>query len=411
MRQSATIVSGNFAGRARRMLRAAALVAGVAALSACASAPKPGGGGQGGAQPKSGGGAVAARSVDPRGPVTVALLAPTNSSSEAARRAAQDLTAAAQIAFSERAPSNLTMKIYDTKGTGPGAAEAAAHAIREGAALIIGPLLGESTVAVAPIAAQAGLNVLSFSNDASVAGGNVWVVGRLPEDELRRLFGYASSQGVASIALAYPRDRYGDAVAAAAQSAAREAGAHVGPVVSYERSFQGIESASKSNADAIAGSDGVLIADAGDALRSMAAFLSYYNVSPRNHRYLGLSRWEDPRNASEASLQGGWFVAPDPSLSAAFAQRFAARMNRQPSPLAAIGYDAAAAAVDMLRDAASGGPAAFSADSITATPHDGATGSFRLTPDGHNRRSLAVMEMTGQGPALLDPAPGAAPGA
>ncbi|MFN3259648.1 MAG: penicillin-binding protein activator [Pikeienuella sp.] len=388
------------------------LVAGAALLSACASAPQPG---PSAAAPSGGGSAQpapVAAPVNPNAPVTLALIAPTTSSSQAAARAAQDLVAAAQIAMAERAPANLVMKIYDSKGTAAGAAEAASHAVRDGAALILGPLLGDGTAAAAPVAAQGGLSILSFSNDASVAGGNVWLLGWLPGDEMRRVLGYAGSQGIGRVALVRPADRYGDAVSAEAPRAARDAGVSLSPELTYERSFQGIESASQSGAGAIlaSGAGGVLIADAGDALRAMSSFLAYYDVSPRTVRYLGLSRWDDARNAAESTLQGGWFAAPDPSSRAAFAAAFESRMARPPSPLASLGYDGVAAAADMLRAAQAGGPVAFSPASIVAAPHEGATGAFRLTPDGLNRRALAVMEMTPNGPALLDPAPSAAPG-
>lgn len=305
------------------------------------------------------------------------------------------------------------MKVYDTDGTTAGAATAAGHAVREGATLILGPLTAESTASAAPVAARAGLNMISFSSDPSVAGGNVWVLGQLVGDEMRRVFGYAGSQGVGAIAVIHPNDRYGKAVAAASGAAARDAGVRVGPVLGYERSFEGIEAATKANAGSIrsSGADGVLIADHGDGLRSTASFLSYYDVSPRSFRFLGLSRWDDPNNASESPLQGGWFAAADPARHAAFTENFAMKLSRQPSPLATIGYDAVVAASDILKAAKTGGPPAFTAAAISAGVHEGATGTFRLTEDGLNRRALAVMEMTADGPAVLDPAPFAAPGA
>lgn len=410
MRQSASAVIRFPIFRAARI---GALAISAAILAACASSPQQGGG----SSASSGGGAQttqqrAAARIDPNGPVMIALIAPTTSSSQAAARAAQDLVAAAQIALSERGPANLAMKIYDSKGTPGGAAEAAAHAVREGAALILGPLLGDATAAAGPVAAAAGLTMLSFSNDASVAGGNVWVLGQLPGDEMRRVLSYAGSQGVGQVALVRPRDRYGDAVAAEASRAGRDAGVSVGPMVSYERSFTGIEATSKSAAGDIrsSGASGVLLADAGDALRAMASFLAYYDLSPRRVRYMGLSRWDDPRNASESPLHGGWFPAVDPSRSAAFEAAFASQLSRQPSSLASIGYDAVVVAADLLRGARSG-DAVYSGAALTRYVFEGATGPFRLTADGLNRRSLAVMEMTAGGPVVLDPAPAAAPGA
>lgn len=391
-----------------RFLAPAFFYAGAAlALAACASGPQSGAG-----APAASGAATtpATLRIDPNGPVRVALLAPNTSSSSAASRAAQDLVAAAEIAQAELAPANLSMKVYDTRGTPAGAAAAAATAIQENAVLILGPLLGPSAEAVGPVAAQAGVNVLAFSNDQRVAGRNVWVLGQLPGDEMRRLFAYAGSQGVGSAAIVHPTNPYGDAVASEASAAGRDAGFGVGPTIGYERSFQGIERTSREAAAAIRSGavGGVLIADAGDALRSMSAFLAYHDVSPRRYRFMGLSRWADAGNAAERTLRGGWFVAVEPGAKAAFDQRFSARMNRAPSRLASIGYDALAAAAEMLR---TDGASAYTSASITrGVGFDGATGRFRLTPDGGNRRSLAVLEVTESGFEVLDPAPRGAPG-
>lgn len=394
------------------MLRAAVALTAVAALAGCATAPGGNRTGATGASGSATGGAPATRVTDPNAPVIVALLAPTTSVSKGASRVAQDLTAAAEIALREHGPRNMALKVYDTHGTAAGAATAIEHAVQDGAALVLGPLLSENTRVVAPVAARAGLNVVSFSNDERVAGGNVWVLGQLPGDEMRRLFSYAASQGVTSVALVHPNDPYGDAVAAAAPQAGQETGVRVGPTVNYPRSFEGIQNSSKGNAGAIrsSGVGGVLIADGGDAVRSVGAFLGYYDVSPRRFRYLGLSRWDDQANASESTLQGGWLVNVDPGRRMAFEQKFSSILTRQPSPLAGIGYDAVVLASDALKSAAAGGPAAFSAQAITASTHEGAMGSFRMTGEGRNIRSLAVMEMTGNGPQVIDPAPSFTPG-
>ena len=51
-----------------------------------------------------------------------------------------------------------------------GAAQAAARAVEDGAGLIVGPLLASSVDAVRPIADQAGINVVAFSNSPDAAG-------------------------------------------------------------------------------------------------------------------------------------------------------------------------------------------------------------------------------------------------
>lgn len=421
MRQSAAHVTPLNAPRRRtglspaRALRAAALVVVAAALAACASnAPR-----SGASAPASSGAQTAqttpsAPTVDPNAPVVVALLAPVSASSKGVRQAAQDLVAAAQLANRDRAPANMTLKVYDSRGDAAGAAEAASHAVRDGAALIVGPLLSGSTKAASPVAAEAGLNILSFSNDVSAAGGNVWILGQRPGDELRRLLSYASSQGVGAVGVAYPTSRYGELIASEASPAGRDVGVSVGPFVAYERSFQGIERASRDGASALRadGVDGVVIADRGDALRSMAAFLAYYDLSPRNVRFMGLSRWADPGNTKETALNGGWYVAADPDAKAAFDGRFAQRASRTPHRVAHIGYDAVAVAAALLSAAkGSGDTAPFSAAAINSLGAvNGAHGGFTLTRDGANRRGLAIMQVASDGLQVLDPAPRIASG-
>lgn len=405
MRRETNFVTRFLRIGAGKLLRLGAVMGAAGLLAACSNTPPPAPQASSGQTQQPAQTAPAQATVAPNAPVIMALLAPTTASGKRARAAAQDLTAAAQMARRDHGPANLAMKVYDTKGTPAGAAAAASQAMAEGAAIIVGPLLGSSTASVGPIAAAQGVNVLSFSNDASVAGGNVWVLGQLPGEELRRVMGYAASQGVGSVAVAYPTNRYGELIASEASDAGRTMGVFVGPYVPYERSFQGIERATKDGAASIRGqADGVLIADAGDALRSAAAFLDYYDVSPRNYKYLGTSRWADLKNTKENALIGGWFAAADPDLKSDFDQRFSSAMGRSPSPLASIAYEAVQAAADMLRDGQGRGDnTPFDADAITdPRGHTGVAGPFRLLSDGRNQRSLAILEITETGFFVVD---------
>lgn len=406
MRRETNFVTRFLRLGAGKFLRLGVVMGAAGLLAACASNPQPGPQASGGQAQQQSQTAPTQATVVPNAPVVMALLAPTSASGKRARAAAQDLTAAARMAARDHGPANLSMKIYDTKGTPAGAAAAASQAVAEGAAIIVGPLLGSSTASVGPIAAAQGVNVLSFSNDASVAGGNVWVLGQLPGEELRRVMGYAASQGVAAVAVTYPTNRYGKLIANEAATAGSGVGVSVGPYVPYERSFQGIERATKNGAGSIRGqADGVLIADAGDALRSAAAFLDYYDVSPRRYKYLGTSRWADLKNTKENALIGGWFAAADPDLKSGFDSRFSSEMGRNPSALAALGYEAVQAAADMLNDAGRrGDDTPFDFDAITdPRGHAGVAGQFRLLSDGRNTRSLAILEVTKTGFRIVDP--------
>jgi hypothetical protein len=150
--------------------------------------------------------------------------------------------------------------------------------------------------------------------------------------------------------------------------------------------------------------DAILLADGGDRLRSVAALLEFFDVDPATTRFLGTMRWQaDPRVLAEAALQGGWFAAPDPDNLAAFERRFRDIFGRSPDPLAALAYDATALAVVVARNL---GDRSFAPNTlIDAQGFTGATGLFRLRPNGLTDHGLAVLEVRGGATRTLEPAP------
>jgi ABC-type branched-subunit amino acid transport system substrate-binding protein len=91
--------------------------------------------------------------------------------------------------------NKLELLPRDTAGTPAGARLAAQEVIRDGAEVILGPLLAADVAAVSPLAAQANIRVLAFSNDASVATDGTFLLGFRPEEQVRRVVAYALSSG------------------------------------------------------------------------------------------------------------------------------------------------------------------------------------------------------------------------
>jgi ABC-type branched-subunit amino acid transport system substrate-binding protein len=150
--------------------------------------------------------------------------------------------------------------------------------------------------------------------------------------------------------------------------------------------------------------EAILLADGGDRLRSVASLLTFFDVDPATTRFLGTMRWQaDARVLAEAALQGGWFAAPAPDDLAAFQRRFRDIFGRSPDPLAALAYDATALAVVAARDLSD---RSFARETlINAQGFSGATGLFRLRPDGVADHGLAVLEVSGGTTRTLDPSP------
>ena len=68
-------------------------------------------------------------------------------------------------------------------------------AIADGAQVIVGPLRSDAANAAAVAARDDNVNVLAFSNNPTIAGGNVFVLGPTFDNTARRLVGYAKRNG------------------------------------------------------------------------------------------------------------------------------------------------------------------------------------------------------------------------
>ena len=124
--------------------------------------------------------------------IKVGLLLPLSGPAEAIGR---DMLDAAQMALFDVGDNKLVLLPRDTAGTPAGARLAAQEVIQEGAEVILGPLLAADVAAVSPIAAQANIRVLAFSNDASVATDGTFLLGFRPEEQVRRVVAYALNSG------------------------------------------------------------------------------------------------------------------------------------------------------------------------------------------------------------------------
>ena len=145
--------------------------------------------------------------------VRVGLLLPLSGPAEALGR---DMLDAAQMALFDVGENELVLLPRDTAGTPAGARTAAADVIEQGAEVILGPLFGPAVAAVSPLAAQADIRVLAFSNDASIATDGTFLLGFRPEEQVRRVIDYALASG----ALMRPAPEVLRAPAAAAAPAA-----------------------------------------------------------------------------------------------------------------------------------------------------------------------------------------------
>ncbi len=322
---------------------------------------------------------------------------------------------------------DLVLWPKDTEGTPDGAARAVEAALQDGAELILGPLFSGSVRAVAESARARGINIVAFSNDRSVAGDGVFLMGFMPEQQVDRVINFARTQGITRFAALLPETPFGATVEDALRAAMTRSG---GDLVRVERYFtdaqdfqepvqrvadyarrNGMLQAARrdlkhrddeiskrtlkrlSSLDTIGdlGYEALFIAEGGARLGAIAPLLPFYDVDPNDVRFLGTRQWEDPAIGREPAMVGGWFAGPALEAPESFRERYEALYGAPTPRVASLAYDATALAEILSRAAQR---PYFTEESLrNRNGFVGIDGIFRFDEEGIAQRGLAVLEI------------------
>lgn len=325
----------------------------------------------------------------------VALLVPLSGPNAGV---GQSLANATQLAQLDSNSNQIRITTYDTN---QGAALAAQKALADGNGLILGPLLAEDVRAVAPMARRAGVPVVSFSNDVSVGGDGVYVLGYAPAQSIERVVDYAKSRGAGTFGGLFSAGLYGERASTAFLRAVEGAGGQVLALQSYER-VNGAATAAVARMANTAPYDGVLIADTTGMAAAVTPLLR--KSSPATH-ILGTEQWNTETNfATKPALTGAWFASVSDGLYRQFAVKYRSRFGASPYRLATLGYDAVLLTVRIARDWRPG--TAFPIDRLDDRGgFVGIDGAFRFGRNNIAERALEVKEVRGAGAVVVSPAP------
>ena len=340
--------------------------------------------------------------VTPSGKTRIALLLPLSGGAAPIGQAMQQ---AAEMALFDTGAKELALAAYDSGDSAETAMEAYRKARSDGVAMVLGPLFGTSAKALAPLVAQGGANVVSFSNDETAAQRGVWIMGIAAPPQVRRVVDYSVESGIKRFAAFAPQTSYGEQMVRALESQATIRGATVAGVELYDPNSADLVTSAKRLAGALKG-DGklaILVPVAPPRLSTALAALGAAGLDNKSVQFIGTGVWDVPNVGSDAMARGAWYAAPDPARRADFERRFLATYGRPPNRLATLAYDGVALAGNLARLKPGG---EFSAEAIT-NPNgwSGVDGIFRFLPDGRSERALAVIEVQGNRGTVVSPAP------
>ncbi|HWD50382.1 MAG TPA: penicillin-binding protein activator [Rhizomicrobium sp.] len=332
-------------------------------------------------------------------PVRVGVLLPFTNGSAQTRALAASMMKAAQLALFDSGNNKIILMSADEGSTPESAAAGARTLIAEGAEVIVGPLFSTSVAAVAPIAHDRAVPVISFSTDRGVAGNGVYLLSFQPENEIRRIISYAHAQGHNNFAALVPPTAYGAHITDAMKDTLSTSGGTLGDV----EKVSGDDNDAALKAVAATKPDAVMIAAGGEQLRTLAPMLAANGVNREKVQLLGSGVWDDPANCKESMLEGGIFAAPAPDANATFNAKYKATYGTTPPQLSALAYDA----MSLVALLAPGQPYHRFTDTALTDPNGfaGVDGIFRFNPDGSSERGLAILSVHPDGFRVVDPAP------
>ncbi|MDO6588720.1 penicillin-binding protein activator [Loktanella sp. D2R18] len=344
--------------------------------------------------------------IDPADPVPVALLVPRGSGTGSDDFLAQNLENAARLAIADLEGATIELRVYDTAGDPTTAAAAAVTAVNDGAKIILGPLYSEAANAVGVAVAGRNVNVLSFSNTTSIAGGNVFVLGATFENTANRLVQYGTRTGISRYLVAYGDDAAGQIGSQAIARAVQNNGGQVVGMESYPLSQQGIFTSTRRIVSSVRSSGAQAVFTTAGATADLPIIATALPDAGMNDsvNFIGLTRWDTvPQLYALPGVQGGLFAMPDQSTATLFANRYSATYGQAPHPLAGLAYDGIAAIGALV---AAGNTEALTKAALTSPQgFSGTSGVFRLLPNGLNQRALAIATIQENQVVVLEQAP------
>ena len=345
-------------------------------------------------------------------PVKIALLLPLSGQNE---KLGEAMLNASQIALFDIGHNNFEIMPFDTRGTPAGAQIAAQQALQNKSQLVLGPVFAGAAAAAKPILNGAGVPMIAFTTDWTLAGSGTYIMGFMPFDQVERVVRYSAAKGYTDMGVITGTDDYSDVVSKAYRQYAGETGIRT---VASERISP--QSSSLSNVvrnfaqyDNRNGQNvpppfqAIFMPLGGDNARAVSTLAAQYDLPPTKVRRIGTGLWDDASLATEPSMNGAWFAAPSPDSRKDFMRRYFDTYGVSPPRLATLSYDATALVAVLARNGLSQGRGPDFGPSSLTNPNGfaGIDGIFRFRQTGLVERGLAVLEYKHGNIIVRDPAP------
>ena len=358
-------------------------------------------------------GSITNNAIKPDETIQIAVLAPFGAKEKKLSYIGKSLRDATLLAKQDLGNLNIQLRIYDTKGREAISIDSVHSAINDGADIITGPFLPETTKAISTISKSKGIKVISFSNDLTLAGDNIFVIGDTSVNRAEKLIKYSLEQekyrfGIISSI----DDKYSELENLIRDKIFKNGGIETFSIY-YSQELENLsEIAKEAREKAIATNTDVIIFtdDPNRKISLLAAELQDMTNSSEKGKIqiIGLSRWDLSSSIlSESSLQGSWVAIPDNRFRAIYEKRFVKKFGYRPHLTSSLAYDAIAAVGALIRkrDIEQSYYPFNTNEIVNSNGFIGIDGIFRFKSDRTTDKELAIATIERNQPNVLKLSP------
>ena len=350
--------------------------------------------------------------IDPDEPIKVAVLAPFGSKEKKLAYIGRSLRDAAILAKQDLGTSNLDLTIFDTGGRDDHSASPVYSAIKDGANFILGPFLPEKVKSISTVSKQAGVKVIAFTDDITVAENGVFILGDNPINRAEKLIQYAIKKKKYRLGIISAiKDSQSD-LENSIRTIVRENGGTVTFSVYYPDKISDLSNVAEDLRQKVISShtNAIIFTDSPNKrIPLIAADLTDIITTGSENRLqiIGLTRWDlDSSIMLEPALTGSWLAIPDNRFRKFYEEKFLKKFGYRPHLTSNLAYDAVAAMGVLIQKR-----------SITKSLHPlntneltningfiGVDGIFRFKADGRIEKELSIVEVKKGRTNILKPA-------
>ncbi len=326
-------------------------------------------------------------------PVKVGLLVPLSGSQQ---KMGNSILNAAMMALYKSAKSEILIVPIDSGDSKETAQSATQEALEQGCDLIIGPVFSKQVMSVKNQIPKH-INLISFSNDLSVAGDNIFIAGFSPHEQTNFIVQTLANRGFSKIIALLPDNTYGKEVGTVFKQAIMENLNEMATVYFYDPNGVSDEFLNTiSNIIQENMPEAIYIPDAGRKTVSLISKLKYKGLNTQETLVIGSSDWNKPMFINDHGLKGALFPETKLPTSNAFTQEFQKQFAYTPDLLAEISYDLIVMASQLYQHQPN---MCFEKGNITSkSGFSGLRGHFHFDPMGQIHRKYTLMEITGNKP-------------